>query len=73
MNVTEILQSAKALTPTEPMELVHMILGSVSANDSEADTAWAQEAERRVQRIDSGEMAVTSVQEALAKYKHKPV
>jgi putative addiction module component (TIGR02574 family) len=72
MNVTEILQSAKALTPMERMELVDMILGSVSANDAEVDTAWAQEAERRVQRIDSGEMALTSVQEVLANYKHKP-
>ena len=62
----EILESALKLTPGERAELAQRLLASLD-EDSEIEDAWAAEIERRIADVESGEVQVIPIAEALAR------
>lgn len=53
----EILRAALLLSPNERAMLADHLLTSLDApNQEEIDTAWAEEAERRMREIDEGKV-----------------
>jgi putative addiction module component (TIGR02574 family) len=70
MNETAQTLSARAreLTPTERLELVDQILGSLDETDTAIDRLWAREAEERLSAWRRGEIRAVPLDEVLRKY-----
>jgi hypothetical protein len=50
----EITNDALALSKPEQMRLAHVLLEENEAPDPDAEAAWEQEIQRRIEQIDSG-------------------
>jgi Putative addiction module component len=64
--VKHLSLEARKLPVAERAELIDDLLASLEAPDARLDALWAQEAERRVQLLDSGEMPTRDAAEAIA-------
>ncbi|TLS67626.1 hypothetical protein FEF65_06855 [Mariprofundus erugo] len=64
-----LLKDALALEATSRAELVDELLASLDQPDKAIDARWAEEAERRLDAYERGEMESVSVHEVLARYK----
>ena len=67
MSTTEIAQQALKLTSAERSDLVDLLLKSLDQPDSEIDSVWAEEAEKRLRAIDEGRLGVVPLEDALEK------
>ena len=66
---TEALSaSARDLSPTERLELVDQILGSLDETDPAIDKLWALEAEDRLAAYRRGEIRAIPLADVLSKY-----
>ena len=66
-NVSELFQEATQLSENERAELAGLLLESLEAEPDEGvEAAWAEEIERRVRQIDSGEVKTIPWEEVRA-------
>jgi putative addiction module component (TIGR02574 family) len=68
MSTDQILKEAMALSPEERADLVDKLLATLDTTNpdqAEIDRAWVEEAERRVDACDAGEMEVEPVEEVI--------
>ena len=67
-SVNELFREAKALSEGERAELAGLLLDSLEgAPDDDVEAAWAEEIERRVRQLDSGEVTTIPWEEVRAK------
>ncbi|WNZ00210.1 addiction module protein [Sulfurospirillum sp. 'SP'] len=64
-----IVEEALTLKPIERLHLVDELLLSLDVPTKEIDFLWAEEAEKRIQACDQGEIKIFSSQEVFAKYR----
>ena len=64
-----IVEEALTLKPIERLHLVDEILLSLDVHTKEIDFLWAEEAEKRLQAYNKGEVKILSSQEVFAKYR----
>lgn len=64
--VKHLSLEARKLPVAERAELIDDLLASLEAPDAGLDALWAQEAERRVQLLDNGEMPTRDAAQAIA-------
>ncbi len=64
-----IVEEALTLKPIERLHLVDEILLSLDVPTKEIDFLWAEEAEKRLQAYNKGEVKILSSQEVFAKYR----
>jgi putative addiction module component (TIGR02574 family) len=57
---------ARKLPLAERAELIEDLLASLDAPDGRIDALWAEEAERRLQMVDTGEMPTRDAAEVIA-------
>jgi len=68
----QVLQEAIRLTPAEKAELIEELFHSFDPDtDRRTDTAWAQEAELRIDAYDGGRMSADSADAVLARIRRK--
>ena len=63
-----IVEEALTLKPIERLHLVDEILLSLDVPTQEIDFLWAEEAEKRIQAYNQGNVKTLSSQEVFAKY-----
>lgn len=67
-NVSELFQEATQLSENERADLAALLLESLEGEPDEGvEAAWAEEIERRVRQIDSGEVQTIPWEEVRAK------
>ena len=67
-NVEEIFREVSDLPETERAELTGMLIDSLEGDrDASVEAAWAEEIERRVRQIDSGEVKTIPWEEVRAR------
>ena len=67
-NVAELFREATELPETERAELAGLLLDSLEGKPDEGvEAAWAEEIERRVRQIESGEVKTIPWEEVRAK------
>ena len=67
-DLTELFQEASQLPEAERAELAGRLLESLHGEpDDDVEAAWAEEVERRVRQIDSGEVKTIPWEEVRAK------
>ena len=62
----ELSVAARKLTASERAALIDDLLASLDAPDPQIDALWAEEAERRLAAVESGEMPARDAEEVLA-------
>ncbi len=62
---------ARKLPLAERAELIEDLLDSLHAPDDRIDALWAEEAERRLQLVDSGEMATRDAAEVMVELRQR--
>ena len=67
--IMSIVEEALTLKPIERLHLVDEILLSLDVPTKEIDFLWAEEAEKRLQAYNKGEVKILSSQEVFAKYR----
>lgn len=68
----QLLDEAMALPPEERAELAEKLLESLDAADQkEIDAAWAEEAQRRLGAVETGQMGTLPAQEAFRRLKER--
>jgi len=71
-NAKSVLDKALGLSPIERAELVEGILSSFDfPSRAEIDTAWAEEAEDRIDAYDRGEIAATPAAKVFERIEQK--
>ena len=63
-----IVEEALTLKPIERLHLVNELLLSLDIPTKEIDLLWAEEAEKRIEAYNQGEVKTLSSQEVFAKY-----
>jgi putative addiction module component (TIGR02574 family) len=72
MTREQIFEAAKTLDPTDREILVEELWQTLGPRaQAETDAAWAKEAERRIELLDSGQMNSVPADEVLAKLQAK--
>jgi putative addiction module component (TIGR02574 family) len=69
--VKNLSAEARKLPLAERAELIEDLLASLDAPDESIDALWAEEAERRLQLIDSGQMATRDAAEVMAELRQR--
>ena len=72
-HVRKLSQEARRLPPAERAQLIENLLASLDEPDARIDAAWAGEAERRLQLIDSGEMPTRDAAEVMAELREREI
>ena len=67
--VVSIVEEAFTLKPIERLHLVDELLLSLDIPTKEIDLLWAEEAEKRLEAYNLGEVKTLSSQEVFAKYR----
>jgi putative addiction module component (TIGR02574 family) len=57
-----------ALKPAEKARLIDRLLASLDTRDEKMDTVWANEAEKRIDAYESGELRAVNLKQVLEKY-----
>jgi putative addiction module component (TIGR02574 family) len=71
-NTARVFDDALALPVDQRLELVDVLLGSLNSPiDPVIERLWAEEAERRVAEIDSGEATLIDGEEAFSRLRAK--
>jgi len=66
-----VLKDALSLEAVGRAELVDALLASLDAPDPAIDALWADEAERRIDAYERGEIESLSIDEVMARYRQK--
>jgi putative addiction module component (TIGR02574 family) len=69
--IKELSLEARKLPPAERAELIDDLLASLDEPDARIDAAWAEEAERRLRLIDSGEMPTIDAAQVMAELRQR--
>jgi putative addiction module component (TIGR02574 family) len=69
--VKNLSLQARKLPLAERAELIEDLLASLDAPDGGIDALWAEEAERRVQLLDAGEMPTRDAAEVIAELRQR--
>lgn len=64
--VKNLAQEARKLPAADRAALIDDLLASLDTADARIDALWAEEAERRLVAVDSGEIAVRDATDVLA-------
>lgn len=67
MSTENIVEQALKLTATERFEIVETLLHSLDRPDPEIERLWGEEAVRRLQAYDQGQLATVNLEEALGR------
>lgn len=67
MSTEEIVEQALKLTATERFEIAEALLHSLNRPDPEIERLWGEEAVRRLQAYDQGQLATVSLEDALGR------
>jgi len=70
--IKDLSLEARKLPLAERAELMDDLLASLDEPDPRIDALWAEEAERRLRLVDSGEMPVYDAEEIIAELRKKP-
>jgi len=69
---TEVITAALALPPAVRAELAEELLNSLEDQEQQAiDTAWADEAERRIDQLDNGAATLLPGDQVIAKLRNR--
>lgn len=69
--VKNLSAEARKLPLAERAELIEDLLASMDAPDESIDALWAEEAERRLQLVDSSEMDTRDAAEVMAELRRR--
>ena len=69
--IKDLSLEARKLPPAERAELIDNLIASLDEPDARIDAAWAEEAERRLQLIDSGQMPTIGAAEVMAELRQR--
>ncbi len=69
--VKELLEEAKKLSVEERIELADLLYADSATPDPEWEATWVAEAERRLEAIERGEMALIDAEEVHARLRAK--
>ncbi len=69
--VKNLSLEARKLPLAERAELIEDLLASLDAPDARIDALWAEEAERRLQLVDGGEMPTRDAAEVMAELRNR--
>lgn len=69
--IKDLSLEARKLPPAERAELIDNLISSLDEPDALIDAAWAEEAERRLRLIDSGEMPTIGAAEVMAELRQR--
>lgn len=67
--VKELYQQANQLAPLEKLRLAELLLADLDAPDPEIDAIWRDEAQKRWQAYQAGELKTVSYDTVMQKYK----
>jgi len=65
----ELYQQANQLPPLEKLHLAELLLADLDTPDLEIDAIWRNEAQKRWQAYQAGELKTVSYEEVMKKYK----
>lgn len=65
----ELIHEIEKLPPVERARIVDRIMRNIIRPDADMDKAWLQEAFRRLEAFEKGEIATVPYEEAMSKYK----
>lgn len=65
----EIIKEALKLNPAEKAEVIERLLGALDTPDEELEKLWAEEAERRIDAYERGDLKAVSLESVLKKYR----
>ncbi|MEA3353850.1 MAG: addiction module protein [Campylobacterota bacterium] len=65
-----INEQALSLDPIEKIQLIDQLLQSLDLPDKELDKLWLDEADKRMEAYENGEMKAIPAEEVFSKYKH---
>ena len=68
-NAKEILGEAISLSPKDRIYLIDGLVSSLDKPDKEISELWADEAERRIEAYERGELKSVSIEKVMEKYK----
>ncbi len=68
-NCQELYQQANQLPPLEKLRLAELLLADLDTPDLEIDTIWRDEAQKRWQAYQAGELKMLSYDAVMQKYK----
>ena len=68
-NCHEIYQQANQLPPLEKLHLAELLLADLDTPDPEIDVIWRDEAQKRWQAYQAGELKTVSYDAVMQKYK----
>ncbi|HKI46925.1 MAG TPA: addiction module protein [Balneolales bacterium] len=71
VTTNKILKQVMSLKPTERAELIDKLLYSLDKPDSKIDALWAEEAERRIDAYEKGQIKSISLAKVLEKYSRR--
>ncbi|MDD2724984.1 MAG: addiction module protein [Methylovulum sp.] len=69
LNSQELYQQANQLPPLEKLRLAELLLADLDTPDPGIDAIWRDEAEKRWQAYQAGELKTVSHETVMAKYK----
>ncbi|MEI6335622.1 MAG: addiction module protein [Methylococcaceae bacterium] len=68
-NCQELYQQANQLPPLEKLHLAELLLADLDTPDPEIDVIWRDEAQKRWQAYQAGELKTVSYDTVMQKYK----
>ena len=68
-NCKELYQQANQLPPLEKLHLAELLLADLDTPDPEIDVIWRDEAQKRWQAYQAGELKTVSYDAVMQKYK----
>ena len=68
-NCQELYQQANQLPPLEKLRLAELLLADLDTPDPEIDAIWRNEAQKRWQSYQAGELKTISYDSVMQKYK----
>lgn len=69
MDTVSFLKEALRLRPAERLELIEMLIRSLSKPDENIEKIWAEESEKRYKALEEGRLKTYSINEIIERYK----
>lgn len=73
MDTVSFLKEALRLRPAERLELIEMLIRSLSKPDENIEKIWAEESEKRYKALEEGRLKTYSINEIIERYKQMQI
>lgn len=73
MDTVSFLKEALRLRPAERLELIEMLIRSLSKPDENIEKIWTEESEKRYKALDEGRLKTYSINEIIEHYKEMQI